>query len=220
MDWILRFCVLMISVLVLSGCVYVSYETLSSQSYHQGIHTAIISDLGIRCKKDVNGDHPPYCDDGKGFHLKTNVKMTNMQMATAATDRYIRKYYCNYKSYKIVEFSHRKTQVGMTNSVCYTSKSRPYDENYSLDYLGRYLSNTSIPIYQIKKMMIQRSIQSYPGSCPCPYSIAQDGYECGKRSAYSKPGGDSPLCYSSEIICIPSTPIYKYYKKLRFICKK
>ena len=47
--------------------------------------------------------------------------------------------------------------------------------------------------------MIQESIAQYPGKCPCPYSIMSNGKQCGKRSAYSKPGGYEPLCYVSDI---------------------
>ena len=47
--------------------------------------------------------------------------------------------------------------------------------------------------------MIKESIASYPGKCPCPYSIMSNGKKCGKRSAYSKPGGYEPLCYVSDI---------------------
>ena len=48
--------------------------------------------------------------------------------------------------------------------------------------------------------IIQDSISQYPGKCPCPYSIMSNGKKCGKRSAYSKPGGYEPLCYVSDIL--------------------
>ncbi len=47
--------------------------------------------------------------------------------------------------------------------------------------------------------MIKESITNYLGKCPCPYSIMSNGKKCGKRSAYSKPGGYEPLCYISDI---------------------
>ena len=37
--------------------------------------------------------------------------------------------------------------------------------------------------------------ESYDGPCPCPYSIASDGSQCGERSAYSRTGGAAPACY-------------------------
>ncbi len=49
------------------------------------------------------------------------------------------------------------------------------------------------------EQMIHESIAQYPGKCPCPYSIMSNGKKCGKRSAYSKPGGYAPLCYVSDI---------------------
>ncbi len=52
---------------------------------------------------------------------------------------------------------------------------------------------------QIKKQLIQESIRSYPGRCPCPYNTMSNGRSCGRRSAYSKPGGYSPVCYSNDV---------------------
>ena len=50
------------------------------------------------------------------------------------------------------------------------------------------------------EQLINESIAKYPGQCPCPYSIMTNGKKCGKRSAYSKPGGYEPLCYESDLI--------------------
>jgi hypothetical protein len=52
---------------------------------------------------------------------------------------------------------------------------------------------------QIKQQIIQQSISSYPGNCPCPYSVARNGSSCGRRSAYSKPGGYDPICYPRDV---------------------
>lgn len=35
----------------------------------------------------------------------------------------------------------------------------------------------------------------YYGTCDCPYDRARNGSRCGGRSAYSRPGGRSPVCY-------------------------
>ncbi len=35
--------------------------------------------------------------------------------------------------------------------------------------------------------------------CPCPDGTDSEGKKCGARSAYSKSGGSSPLCYPEEI---------------------
>lgn len=36
---------------------------------------------------------------------------------------------------------------------------------------------------------------SYDGNCPCPYDLDVNGNQCGARSAYSRSGGASPICY-------------------------
>jgi len=51
----------------------------------------------------------------------------------------------------------------------------------------------------IKQAIIRESIASYAGSCPCPYNRDRAGRSCGKRSAYSKPGGASPVCYEADV---------------------
>jgi hypothetical protein len=56
-----------------------------------------------------------------------------------------------------------------------------------------------LPDAAVKQRMIRESIASYPGSCPCPYNAARNGSRCGRRSAYSRPGGYAPLCYASDI---------------------
>ena len=52
---------------------------------------------------------------------------------------------------------------------------------------------------EVKQLIIQESISSYPGNCPCPYNAASNGSRCGRRSAYSRPGGYSPLCYDGDV---------------------
>jgi hypothetical protein len=54
-------------------------------------------------------------------------------------------------------------------------------------------------IKQVKQQLIQYSINSYSGNCPCPYNRARNGSRCGRRSAYSRPGGAEPICYESDI---------------------
>lgn len=57
----------------------------------------------------------------------------------------------------------------------------------------------SISDDDVRAMIIKESIASYPGNCPCPYNLAKNGSKCGKRSAWSKPGGYEPLCYVTDI---------------------
>jgi hypothetical protein len=52
---------------------------------------------------------------------------------------------------------------------------------------------------EIKQQIIKQSIASYRGSCPCPYNVDRAGRMCGRRSAYSRPGGASPICYEKDV---------------------
>lgn len=52
---------------------------------------------------------------------------------------------------------------------------------------------------QIKERIIRESISSYSGNCPCPYNSARNGSKCGKRNAWSRAGGDSPICYKDDV---------------------
>jgi hypothetical protein len=52
---------------------------------------------------------------------------------------------------------------------------------------------------QIKQDIIAASIAEYRGSCPCPYNRDRARRSCGKRSAYSRPGGATPLCYEKDV---------------------
>jgi hypothetical protein len=52
---------------------------------------------------------------------------------------------------------------------------------------------------QVKQAIIAESIASYPGRCPCPYNLATNGSRCGGRSAWSRAGGYSPLCYLEDV---------------------
>jgi hypothetical protein len=55
---------------------------------------------------------------------------------------------------------------------------------------------------QIKQKIIQQSIDSYPGNCPCPYNTDRAGRRCGGRSAYNRPGGYSPKCFASDVTAV------------------
>lgn len=62
-----------------------------------------------------------------------------------------------------------------------------------------YAETTELSDADIRKLLISESIIQYPGSCPCPYNSARNGSRCGKRSAWSRPGGYSPLCYAKDV---------------------
>ncbi len=52
---------------------------------------------------------------------------------------------------------------------------------------------------EVKQAIIDESRASYRGSCPCPYDSDRAGRRCGARSAYSRPGGASPVCYEKDV---------------------
>lgn len=58
---------------------------------------------------------------------------------------------------------------------------------------------TSAEIRTARQELIRQSIASYQGSCPCPYNVDRAGRRCGARSAWSRPGGYSPMCYDSDV---------------------
>lgn len=58
---------------------------------------------------------------------------------------------------------------------------------------------TELSDIDIKTLLIQESVSSYPGNCPCPYFKDKAGRSCGRRSAYSRPKGYSPICYPSDV---------------------
>ncbi len=62
---------------------------------------------------------------------------------------------------------------------------------------------------QIKQRLVSQSINNYSGNCPCPYNTARNGSSCGGRSAYSRDGGETPLCYASDV----STSMVRQYRK-------
>lgn len=55
---------------------------------------------------------------------------------------------------------------------------------------------------QVREAIIKESVAAYLATghpCACPYNAARNGSRCGGRSAYSRPGGASPLCYPKDI---------------------
>jgi hypothetical protein len=54
----------------------------------------------------------------------------------------------------------------------------------------------------IAAIIVQASRAQYHAGgrpCACPDDRARNGSSCGGRSAYSRPGGASPLCYPSDV---------------------
>jgi hypothetical protein len=52
---------------------------------------------------------------------------------------------------------------------------------------------------EIRKRIIAESIANYEGPCACPYQRARNNSLCGRRSAYSRAGGEAPLCYDRDV---------------------
>ena len=68
--------------------------------------------------------------------------------------------------------------------------------------LGSLLStaaNAELSAAEIQQLLIEQSLASYRGNCPCPYFVDRAGRRCGARSAYSKSGGETPLCYAKDV---------------------
>jgi hypothetical protein len=54
----------------------------------------------------------------------------------------------------------------------------------------------------IRQAIIRDSIAKYQATghpCASPYNLMRNGRQCGDRSAYSRPGGASPLCYPQDV---------------------
>jgi hypothetical protein len=69
----------------------------------------------------------------------------------------------------------------------------------SLAYCAPSWAAQTMTDEQIRQTLIQASIASYRGACPCPYNTMRNGRRCGASSAYSKPGGAAPLCFPMDV---------------------
>ena len=55
---------------------------------------------------------------------------------------------------------------------------------------------------ETRQQIIDHSVADYLATghpCACPYNTARNGSNRGGRSAYSKRGGASPICYPSDV---------------------
>jgi hypothetical protein len=52
---------------------------------------------------------------------------------------------------------------------------------------------------EVRQLIVRESLAAYSANCPCPYNTDRAGRSCGRRSAYSRPGGYAPLCYESDV---------------------
>lgn len=81
----------------------------------------------------------------------------------------------------------------------YTSTTRPTPVAAPAPQALVSATPPSINRDAIIQKIIERSIRNYSGSCPCPYNTMRNGRRCGGNSAYSKPGGRSPICFPSDV---------------------
>src|ERR1700731_264467 len=64
------------------------------------------------------------------------------------------------------------------------------------------LSESPLTDQQIATIIVKASRDAYYGTghpCACPEDLARNGSRCGKRSAYSRPGGAEPYCYVTDV---------------------
>jgi hypothetical protein len=52
---------------------------------------------------------------------------------------------------------------------------------------------------EVRERIVNLSVAAYRGNCPCPYHVDRAGRSCGARSAWSRAGGATPICYADEI---------------------
>jgi hypothetical protein len=64
------------------------------------------------------------------------------------------------------------------------------------------LAQEKLSDQQVAEIIVRESRQAYYRTgrpCACPEDLARNGSRCGGRSAYSRPGGATPLCYLSDV---------------------
>ena len=90
---------------------------------------------------------------------------------------------------------------GVSNAVA--QDRQPWQPSYcDKGYVKRdsaCVAITQISDAEIRQHLINRSLATYPGNCPCPYFTDRAGRSCGARSAWSRAGGYSPLCYPADV---------------------
>jgi len=67
---------------------------------------------------------------------------------------------------------------------------------------GSALAREPLSDAQVRDTIVKESVAKYLATghpCACPYNVARNGSSCGGRSAYSRPGGASPLCYPKDV---------------------
>jgi hypothetical protein len=71
-------------------------------------------------------------------------------------------------------------------------------------------AQTALTDQQIATTIVKESRDTYYRTghpCACPEDVARNGSRCGRRSAYTRPGGAEPYCYVTDV---PREKIEKY----------
>jgi len=82
--------------------------------------------------------------------------------------------------------------------------------SFQVPALGQPAPKPQLTDQQIAEVIVRESRQSYYRTghpCACPEDLARNGSRCGKRSAYSRPGGAEPYCYVTDV---PAAEIARY----------
>lgn len=93
---------------------------------------------------------------------------------------------------------------GKRSAWCRAGRNAPVcDSNKIGDHLKiecNQIETSSSSLYGVQVSVIANAHTSESdyldqvGNCPCPYNVDREGVLCGKRSAWCKPGGYSPVC--------------------------
>ena len=73
---------------------------------------------------------------------------------------------------------------------------------FPLAALGQPAPKPQLTDQQIAEILIRESREAYYRTghpCACPEDRARNGSRCGKRSAYTRPGGAEPYCYVTDV---------------------
>ncbi len=83
--------------------------------------------------------------------------------------------------------------------------AKPVNETPAVSEAPRSIDATPITSYspatdaQIQATLVARSLASFSGGCPCPYSVDRDGQRCGERSGYSRSAQSGLLCHPHDV---------------------
>lgn len=78
-----------------------------------------------------------------------------------------------------------------------------YIDGQYADYTDAFMEMLSlVTLFNTKylnSLVITKEIEEYWAPCPCPYSRDINNNVCGNRSAFSRAGGASPICYDYQV---------------------